>query len=474
MKKSDKLKQQRADIIDSLRAKDEAAEAILAKGKAENRKPTDEEDKQFKALTQEMKDLAVERDRLTARIEEELKNEAATNDTQVAPAVTRPTLEDVQNRSQGIYAAPRVELRNFPMHLAMARGSELNTEQRREREYRAGMFVRAAVFGDARARQWCSDYGVNFQNVMTEGSNPGGGATVPAEFESMVIDNRESFGIARQWTRVVTMASETKTMPKRTGGLTVYYPGENPGSDYTASDKSWTNVTLTAREAVILSKFSRVLSEDSVVDIARDLAQEMGYAQAEAEDAALFNGDGSQTYGGIVGIRTTMVNGIGGASELLGCFDFASNHDTFAEIDVADLAGLMAILPEYARTGAQWYCSAVAKALVFDRLGQAGGGNTKQTIAGKMEDMYAGYPIRVSQKMPTSTADISDTVMLLFGDLKRAVLFGDRRGMSIQVLRELYAAQGLLGILGSWRYDIKTADVGTTAVAGPVVAGVAE
>jgi hypothetical protein len=51
---------------------------------------------------------------------------------------------------------------------------------------------------------------------------------------------------------------------------------------------------------------STELAEDAVISIADDLAQEMGYAFAVAEDAAGWTGDGTSTYGGISGVKTKL------------------------------------------------------------------------------------------------------------------------------------------------------------------------
>jgi hypothetical protein len=51
---------------------------------------------------------------------------------------------------------------------------------------------------------------------------------------------------------------------------------------------------------------STELAEDAVISIADDLAQEMGYAFAVAEDAAGWTGDGTSTYGGIRGVKTKL------------------------------------------------------------------------------------------------------------------------------------------------------------------------
>jgi HK97 family phage major capsid protein len=131
----------------------------------------------------------------------------------------------------------------------------------------------------------------------------------------------------------------------------------------------------------------------------------------------------------------------------------------------------VAALPQYADGNARFICSRVAKALVFDPLLRAGGGNNKSDIAGRMLNTYLGYPIEIAQKMPAGVAtDYNNLPMILFGDLSAAVSMGTRRGVTVQVLNELYAANGQIGVIASERFDINVHDVGTSSAAGPLVA----
>jgi HK97 family phage major capsid protein len=167
------------------------------------------------------------------------------------------------------------------------------------------------------------------------------------------------------------MGSDSMTIPRRAGGLTAYFPGENGA--ITESSKSWGQVTLNAKKIAVLTRMSTELSEDAIISIADDLASEMAYAFAQTEDSCGWNGDGTSTYGGITGIRTKMVATLG-AGQLAGAVDAASGHDTFAEIDANDLASVMAKLPKYAEAGAKWYCSQPAWATGVPASRAAAGG----------------------------------------------------------------------------------------------------
>lgn len=342
---------------------------------------------------------------------------------------------------------------------------ELRGYRTEESAYRMGMYARAILFDDARAAQWCNEHEIR---VATGGANSKGGVLVPDEMSQAIIDLRETYGVARQACRVVPMGSDTMTIPRRTGGLTAYFANETTAT--TESDKGWDSVNLTARNLSCLARFSRDLAEDAVIDIGQDLTQEMAYAFAAKEDDCLFNGTGASSFGGILGLRPKIING----SYAGGAKDAVVGHDTYAEIDNDDILIMLAALPKYAEPGAKIYCSRQGRVLVFDALKAAAGGNDIVLMGQKPTPSYLGYPLVESQAMPTSTGDLSDVAMFLFGDMKMAVTMGDRRGFRFQVLQERYAEFRQVGVIGDERFDIVAHDLGDATNGGPIVALIGE
>lgn len=331
-----------------------------------------------------------------------------------------------------------------------------------ERAYRSGQWLRAMVFGDTLAEQWCHNHGMNLRNALSTGDNSKGGYLVPEEFSQAVIDLREAYGIFRRECRTVPMGSDTLVIPRRRSGASVAFIGENALMSE-STNPTWSQVRLTAKKLGALALVPSELAEDSVIDLAEWLAEEFAYEFALKEDQCGFNGDGTQTYGGMTGVRTAILT-------LAGAVDAATNHDTFAEIDAGDLTRVMAALPEYARPNAKWYCSAVCDDLVFGRLKAAAGGNDIQAIEGGYQRRYLGYPIVVSQVLPTVQTDLSDVAMLLFGDLSKAATLGNRRGISTVMSSERYLEYDQIAVRAIERFDINVHDVGDATTAGPIVA----
>jgi HK97 family phage major capsid protein len=318
------------------------------------------------------------------------------------------------------------------------------------------------LLGDEKATRWVQNYG---NRALATNLSSKGATLVPTELSNAIIDLREQYGVARQELRIVPMGSDHLVIPRRTGGVSAYFVGEN--SEVTESEASFDDVSLLARKLAVLTRTSTELAEDAVIDLSVWLAEEIAYAFAEKEDDCLFNGDGTSTYGGIQGVRSKLLG-------LAGAVDAASGHDTFAEIDATDLTTMMAALPQYAHANAKWYVSQTGYQLVFQAIAQAVGGVTMLETGNVQLRSYSGYPIVISQKMPTSTGDLSDEVMLLFGDLSKAATLGDRRSITVKVDESRYLDYDQLAIQGTERFDIVVHDVGDAATAGPVVGLVGE
>lgn len=421
---------------------------------AEERVAFDDLDKEFKAVEE--------------KIEFEKKVEAR------KAAAAKP----IQGQTGRVHAEPRRarygnKLKAFK---ADTFGSAADAE---DAAYKAGMWCRAAIYGDQGAAQWCAEHGVEIRRELSYGSvsksqnenvNSAGGYLVFPEMSTAIIDLREQYGTARRFINVVQMASDTQDIPRRTGGVTASFATEE--SAFAEASKTWGQVQLRAQALGCLTKISRELAADAVINVADDIASEMAYGMAVKEDATLWNGDGTSAYGGIIGVRTKFAAGV---SVLAGAIDAGSGHDTFAEYDLADFEKVIGALPKYAETNARWYGHRTGWANSILRLAAAGGGNTIQTLSdGKPQQAWFGYAFETDQTLPSALTDLSDTAVMLFGDLNAAVTMGERQGITIDVTRDRYWELRQIGIMGWERIDINVHDIGDATNAGPLVALMAE
>lgn len=337
-----------------------------------------------------------------------------------------------------------------------------HSDSGRKDAYRSGQFLRAVCFGDEKAREWCIGHGL--QGALSGGDNAKGGALIPEELSNVIIDLREQYGVFRRECRVMPMGSDTMLVPRRVGGLTAYYVGDN--TEITASDKTWDQVSLVAKKLGVLVKYSSEVAEDAIINLADDLANEIAYAFSEAEDGAGFIGDGTSTYGGIHGVAVKVNDGNHAGSIKTA----ATGNTAFSTLDLADFHGVVAKLPLYARRNAKWYISAAGFAESMERLAYAAGGNTTMNIGGGMGLSFLGYPVVLSQKLNSTLTADTNAIKCLFGDLRSAAMMGTRRDVRIAVSDDRYFELDQIGIKGTQRFDINVHDLGGASTAGPIVA----
>lgn len=290
-----------------------------------------------------------------------------------------------------------------------------------------------------------------------------GGYLVPEAISATLIDLREQYGVMRQLARVEDMSSDTTVLRRRASGLTAYFVGEATAP--TQSTKSWNLVRLTAKKLATLTPITSELNEDAVLNIGDDLAGEIAYAFAEKEDDCGLNGDGTSAYGGITGIVTRLsdINGVDDGGGLV-----LADGNLFSEFTLANFHSVVGRIPQYADGPATcWVCHRTVWASVMQRLAYAAGGNDVMSIASGAGPTFLGYPVKFSQKMPSTNAN--SQIAVLFGDFTKAVTFGNRRGIKVDFSTERYFDTDELAVRGTSRFDIVAHDLGTSTVAGPVV-----
>lgn len=462
-KRLNKLREKRGAMADELNGIIAKLDAIADKlEKEQEREPTEAEAAEVLSHKARVTELKVDLDKLDAEIVEEQKFE----DIRRAAAVP------VNSGDRG--AATTVPAQ------AKHRFGALKAFKSEEDAYTAGMFLLATIGRSApgrthlnqmgeRAAKWLVERGIDvYTRAQNEGASTAGGYLVIPAFEQAIIDLREQYGTFRRHVGVTPMASDTVSQPVRTGGLTAYWVNE--AAQITESEKTWGQITLAAKKLGALSRFSSELNEDAIISIADDLAREMAYAFAIAEDAAGWNGDGTATYGGITGVRTKIIT----ASHTASVYTPASGLDTFAEITKGDLEGTMGMLPKYV-TNPKWYVSQPGYVNMLLRLATAAGGVTAtEMVNGVVNYNYMGFPVVIDQTLPKVLTDLSDVAMAFFGDLSLAVKMGERRGITISLSDQRYWEYDQVGIRATERVDILPHSLGSTTDAGPIIALVGE
>lgn len=322
-----------------------------------------------------------------------------------------------------------------------------------------------------KATQFCEDNGIATK-TLNEGTNDQGGALVPPEFDPTLIRLVETYGVFRRLAKMSPMASETKSQPRRTAGITTYWVGE--GSTITASNPTFDNIMLVAKKLAAVTVMSSEINEDSAINLADELAFEMGYGFALAEDNAGFLGDGTSTYGGITGVAAKLKALSATIAYIAGLFVGAGN--AYSELLLTDFESTVGLLPQYADPLAEWFVHKSVFHTVMQKLELAAGGVTAREISDgdrRGRPTFIGYPVNFTQVMPRTEAN--SQVVALFGDLAMAATFGDRRSRTLFTDPYSLSNKDQILVRCTERIDINVHDVGNASataglrVPGPIV-----
>jgi HK97 family phage major capsid protein len=325
--------------------------------------------------------------------------------------------------------------------------------------YDSGQFVMAAILGNKKAKSYCRENGL-IRNAMSTGDNTKGGFLVPTPLEASIVALREQYGIFGQYAQQVTMGDAVMNFPKINSEVTSYYVGEN--SAITASDVALALVRLEARKLATLTAVSSELNEDAVVSVAETLAQSIAQTFANQEDEAGFNGDGTSTYGGIVGLKSALAAG--------SVYDAISGNNTFGTLDLEDFEAVVGKRKMYPGARPAWFISQPGWANSMLRLAMAAGANTAMSVADGLPLQFMGYPVIISQVCLQSLTSTGSTIGCYFGDLAQSAIFGRLRGITIQADASYGFNTDSIYIRATQRYDINVHDRGTASASGGMIA----
>lgn len=326
-----------------------------------------------------------------------------------------------------------------------------------EDAYATGQYIAGAIFNRETSMQWCREHGI--LNAHSTGDNSKGGYLVPEVMETAVIRLVEGRGVFRRNTRLYPMASGSATVPRRSAGFTHYWVGEN--SEITKSDLTLGQIKLEAKKLGILTQISSELDESAVAAMAQLVVEEIAYAAANAEDQAGFNGDGTSTYGGIVGLKSALAAG--------SVYDAIAGNDSAAELDLQDFELCVAKLPQFDGIMPKWYMHSAVYWAAVARLQDAAGGNTVMDLGNGPVRQLLGYPVEFVQVMPSTTGTLASTIIAYFGDLAMASTMGTTRGLTISTDSSRYFELDAIAVKATQRLDINVHERGDADTAGPMI-----
>lgn len=357
--------------------------------------------------------------------------------------IRKSVRDEIEKAAPATSKALRIEAGVPDTRKALRRGTVKHLREP-ETAYKFGRWLQAVAFGNRcqSAVKFCKENGLGLNygefddndnwvaksiTGHSESVNADGGFAVPVEFEPDFLWLREQYGVFRQYAQVKMMSSDRKEWLKKASTHTAYFVNE--GSTNTTSKMGIVRLGLTAKKLRVDGYLTEELSEDAAINLGDEAAREINELFALKEDQCGFNGDGSSTYGGIVGLSNKFIN-LGTFANSPGVYD--AGAASYAAVTLPQVMGWRAKLPGFAdNPRTRIFCNKAFYHSVLESLSAQAGGSTLVDIGtGMATPMFMGTPVVYCQALPaTPTANVPDA---FYGDLSLCATFGDRRGITFK------------------------------------------
>lgn len=369
----------------------------------------------IKALTELRAEKVQELERLYATLEAEQR--AMTEEEEKALADVQAEIENIDKT---IKVLSDIKEKLIKANEGANEGAtEGATEERAESERKSfENYLRGAVMGEVRA-----------DSNMTLTDN---GAVVPQSISDHIVKRIYE----------ISPILEKATKYNIKGNLTIpYYPADSTDvqmayatefTDLTATTGKFGSITLSGFLAGALVKISRSLINNSQFDIVSFVTEHMAYEAARWIEGQLLNGTSDKVAG-----LSTVTQGI----------TAAAGTATTAD----ELIQLQDSVKDAFQNNSIWIMSAATRTAIRLLKDNEGRYLLNNDVTSPFGYSLLGKPVYVSDNMPNMEAG------------KKAIFYGDMSGLAvklseefeIQVLREHYAAQHAVGVVGWVELDSK-------------------
>jgi HK97 family phage major capsid protein len=398
----------------------------------------------------ELIDLNKRADELTAKIDFEKKVVESAKNLRSVVERCSPAPEVKEERSENV----RIEAVPF--------SGRLRAFENAKDAYSVGMWFKAKS-GDAEAKRWCQDHGIEARAQGSTGATTGS-AFSPDLLSSTVIRLVDQYSAFAQNATNVVMPSDVLLFPRRTAGATAYWIDEN--SAITPSDPTSNQVTLTAKKVTGAVTIASELLQDSIVSIADWIAAELALTLSNAVEEAAWSGNPSNAPG-VAGLVTTHTGGLLAASAATYAASLVTAAgDTPDEVTKANLLAMMARVPQHSRAGAKWFCSPFFFATCMQNLDLAQGGSVG--LSQGMGPTFLGSEVVLTDRLP-SGADSTGAIMALYGNMANSSYYGIRQAIEIASSDQVNFLSDQTVIRAVARVAITHANLGSSSVAGPII-----
>ena len=265
-------------------------------------------------------------------------------------------------------------------------------------------------------------------NVLQEGIDEAGGYLVPDEYDRRLIDVLDEENVLRGLATTIRTSGERKINIAATKPAALWV---EEGGALTFGDATFDQKLLDAHKLHVAIKITEELLADNAFQLEDYIIAQFGKAIANAEEDAFLNGDGEGKPTGLfadaqVGVTIGTV-----------------------EIEADDVIDLIYKLKRPYRKKASFITNDSTLAVLRKLKDENGNYLWQPSLQNGEPDRILGYAIRTSQFAPKLAAG---KAALAFGDFSYYNI-GDRGHRTLQVLKELFAGNGMVGYVMKERVD---------------------
>ena len=265
-------------------------------------------------------------------------------------------------------------------------------------------------------------------NVLQEGIDESGGYLVPDEYDNRLVKALEEENVLRGLATTIRTSGERKINIAATAPAALWV---EEGGELTFGEATFDQKLLDAHKLHVAIKITEELLADNAFRLEDHILTQFGKAIANAEEDAFLNGDGE--------------------GKPTGVFKDAQVGVTIDTVDIVadDVIDLIYKLKRPYRKNAVFITNDSTLAVLRKLKDENGNYLWQPSLQEKEPDRILGYGIRTSQFAPRLAAG---NVALAFGDFSYYNI-GDRGQRTLQVLKELYAGNGMVGYVMKERVD---------------------
>jgi len=265
--------------------------------------------------------------------------------------------------------------------------------------------------------------------ILNTGTGSEGGYTVPTAYLTTVIKKLLDASVMRQMANVISTSSTTN-IPLGDGRPSFALIAEN--GTFGATDTSFAQKVLGAYKLGGIIKASDELLQDSFLDIQSYLTTLIVEGIADTEETYFTTGTGSSQPTGIL---------VGGS--------LGKTTTSATAVTLDEVLDLEYSLKAPYRANASFVMNSATELAIRKLKNTAGDYLWQPSLQVGAPNIFDGKPIRINEKMPSIG---TGNKFIAFGDFKYFTI-GDRAGIEIKRLDELYSGTGQVGWRVGKRFD---------------------